>query len=93
MEKETSRVEALGDGVLAIALTLLIFGVKVPDFDNSASSDNLFRAFVNLWPSYCAFILSFAAVLMMWINHHGFFNALGKSTQPFCMPTDFFCSQ
>jgi uncharacterized membrane protein len=78
MEKETSRVEAFSDGVFAIALTLLILGIKVPDLNNSASSDNLYRSLVNLWPSYFAFILSFVAVLIMWINHHGFFKYLRK---------------
>ena len=63
MEKETSRVEAFSDGVFGIALTLLILGIKVPDLNNFASNDKLFRSLINLWPSYFAFILSFTAVL------------------------------
>ncbi len=78
MEKETSRVEAFSDGVFAIALTLLILGIKVPDLNQLASNDKLYRSLVSLWPSYFAFILSFAAVLIMWINHHGFFKYLKK---------------
>ena len=39
MEKETSRVEAFSDGVFAIALTLLILGIKVPDFTDLASNE------------------------------------------------------
>jgi uncharacterized membrane protein len=89
MEKETSRVEAFSDGVFAIALTLLILGIKVPDLDNFASGDKLYRSLINLWPSYFAFILSFAAVLIMWINHHGFFKYLRKIDTPFLYANGF----
>jgi uncharacterized membrane protein len=89
MEKETSRVEAFSDGVFAIALTLLILGIKVPDLNNIASNEKLYRSLINLWPSYFAFILSFAAVLIMWINHHGFFKYLKKINTAFLFANGF----
>jgi uncharacterized membrane protein len=89
MEKETSRVEAFSDGVFAIALTLLILGIKVPDLNNIASNEKLYRSLINLWPSYFAFILSFAAVLIMWINHHGFFKYLRKINTTFLFANGF----
>jgi uncharacterized membrane protein len=89
MEKVTSRVEAFSDGVFAIALTLLILAIKVPDFNSSVSSDSLYRSLVNLWPSYFAFILRFAAVLIMWINHHGFFKYLRKVNTAFLYANGF----
>ena len=72
-EKETARVEAFSDGVFAIAITLLILEIKVPDFTEKSTNPQLFDALIGLWPSYFAFLLSFTAVLIMWINHHGFF--------------------
>jgi uncharacterized membrane protein len=89
MEKETSRVEAFSDGVFAIALTLLILGIKVPDLDNFATNAKLYESLVNLWPSYFAFILSFTAVLIMWINHHGFFKYLRKINSAFLFANGF----
>ncbi len=89
MEKETARVEAFSDGVFAIALTLLILGIKVPDLNNIASNEKLYRSLINLWPSYFAFILSFAAVLIMWINHHGFFKYLKKINTAFLFANGF----
>lgn len=65
MEKETSRVEAFSDGVFAIALTLLILGIKVPDLSDLVTNDKLYKALINLWPSYFAFILSLLAVLIL----------------------------
>jgi len=52
MEKESTRVEAFSDGVFAIALTLLILEIKVPDLSVFADSDSLYHALVKLWPSY-----------------------------------------
>jgi uncharacterized membrane protein len=89
MEKETSRVEAFSDGVFAIALTLLILGIKVPDLNNFTFSKQLYHSLVNLWPSYFAFILSFMAVLIMWINHHGFFKYLKKIDTAFFFANGF----
>ena len=89
MEKETSRVEAFSDGVFAIALTLLILGIKVPDLDNITSNGKLYHSLINLWPSYFAFILSFTAVLIMWINHHGFFKYLKKIDPAFLFANGF----
>jgi uncharacterized membrane protein len=89
MEKETVRVEAFSDGVFAIALTLLILGIKVPDLENAISNGKLFDSIINLWPSYFAFILSFAAVLIMWINHHGFFKYLKKIDTGFLFANGF----
>jgi uncharacterized membrane protein len=89
MEKETSRVEAFSDGVFAIALTLLILGIKVPDLSDFATNEKLYSSLKNLWPSYFAFILSFAAVLIMWINHHGFFKYLKKINSTFLYANGF----
>jgi len=89
MEKETSRVEAFSDGVFAIALTLLILGINVPKLSDLPSNENLYMAIWKLWPSYVAFILSFIAVLIMWINHHGFFKYLRKINSSFLLATGF----
>jgi uncharacterized membrane protein len=75
-EKETSRVEAFSDGVFAIAITLLILEIKVPVVEPNMTNSHLFKALIKLWPSYFAFSLSFTAILIMWINHHGFFRYL-----------------
>jgi uncharacterized membrane protein len=89
MEKETTRVEAFSDGVFAIALTLLIFTIKLPELDDLTTKEKLYLALINLWPSYLAFLLSFMAVLIMWINHHGFFKYLRKINNSFLYANGF----
>jgi uncharacterized membrane protein len=44
---------------------------------------------VNLWPFYFAFMLSFAAVLIMWINHHDFFKNLKAINSKFLFANGF----
>jgi uncharacterized membrane protein len=72
MEKETGRVEAFSDGVFAIAITLLILDIHVPNLEDGISSRQLLAALTHLWPSLVAFLLSFFVILVMWVNHHEF---------------------
>ena len=62
--KETLRIEAFSDGVFAIAITLLVLELKVPA--DLAPDESLLRALVHSWPSYAAFLVSFATILIMW---------------------------
>jgi len=89
IEKETTRVEAFSDGVFAIAITLLILEIKVPEVDDHMTNRQLFTSLTQLWPSYFAFLLSFTAVLIMWINHHGFFKYLKTINSKFLYANGF----
>ena len=61
-----SRMEAFSDGVFAVAITLLVFNLKVPD----VSSGHLSRALGSQWPSYVAYVISFLSIGVCWVNHH-----------------------
>ena len=92
-ERETSRVEAFSDGVFAIAITLLVLEFKVPHLvagtATPPSDRELFRSLAALWPSLVAFLGSFAAILIMWINHHGLFRMFHKVDSPFLYANGF----
>jgi uncharacterized membrane protein len=88
-EKETGRVEAFSDGVFAIAITLLVLEFKVPHLPPEANNRDLFRALLDLWPSMVAFLASFVAILIMWINHHGLFRLIHKTDSPFLFANGF----
>ena len=77
MEKETSRLEAFSDGVFAIAITLLILEIRVPQLQIE-SNGNLLLSLGRLWPSFLAFVLSFFVVLVIWINHHELFRMVNR---------------
>jgi len=71
-DSTTSRLEAFSDGVLAIAITLLIIEVKVPD----VGAGELTRALWDQWPSYAAYVVSFVVIGIMWVNHHAIFEQI-----------------
>ena len=75
MLSETSRVEAFSDGVFAIAITLLILDLHVPP----PAAGRLGPALLRQWPTYVAFLLSFAFIGIMWVNHHRLFNHIRRS--------------
>ena len=75
MEKETARIEAFSDGVFAIAITLLILEIKIP----ASGSGELSVQLLQQWPSYFAFVISFAFIGIMWINHHRLFTHIKRS--------------
>jgi uncharacterized membrane protein len=65
-----SRLEAFCDGVFAIAITLLILEVKIPDHEDLVHHGGLALYLLHLWPSYFAFAFSFFVIGVYWVNHH-----------------------
>lgn len=78
-EKETIRIEAFSDGVFAIAITLLALELPFPHIAHIKGNRELTKAFLNNWPSYLAFVISFFSILIMWINHHAIFRHIHKA--------------
>ena len=61
-----SRMEAFSDGVFAIAITLLVLELSIPE----GSEGHLLGAVLSLWPSYLAYIVSFATIGATWLGHN-----------------------
>jgi uncharacterized membrane protein len=60
----TSRMEALSDGIFAIASTLLVLDLAIP-----AVSSDVGRSLLHQWPTYLAYLVSFATIGNAWLNH------------------------
>ena len=84
-----TRFEAFCDGVFAIALTLLIIDIKIPASEGIGTTRELWLALRHLGPSIFAFVLSFAIILITWVNHHRFFRIVNKSSGPFVYANGF----
>jgi uncharacterized membrane protein len=64
---ETGRLEAFSDGVFAIAITLLVLELSVPEED----FDDLLAGIIDQWPSYLAYLTSFLTIGGVWLVDHG----------------------
>ena len=81
---ETARLETFSDGVFAIAATLLILEIKLPD------RGTLTHQLLHLWPSYGAYAISFITIGIMWINHHAMFEQIDRINRTFLVINVFF---
>lgn len=70
---ESSRVEAFSDGVLAIAITLLVLDLHT-EFEPGGAS----HAILDQWPTYLAYVASFMYIGVVWVNHHSLFTRIDR---------------
>lgn len=64
------RVEALQDGVYAIAMTLLVLELKLPDHHSLHSQAELMQALLDLMPRLGAWFISFFVLAIFWLSGH-----------------------
>jgi len=81
VSSDTARLETFADGVMAIAITLLILDVHVPP----PSGRSLWSALAEEWPSYAGYVVSFLTIGIIWVNHHQMFKLIGRVTHGFLM--------
>lgn len=88
----TGRLEAFSDGVFAVAMTLLIFDLRVPratdlpadpDVHGLAPAAALLWKLGHMWPNFLAYFMSFAVVLVLWVNHHRVFTIVRRTDRAF----------
>jgi uncharacterized membrane protein len=65
------RLDALIDGVFAIAVTLLVLDLPRPQ-----APTPLGHALLHQWRSYVAYLVSFVTIGIIWIEHHGMMSAV-----------------
>lgn len=75
---EPGRLNALTDGVFAIAVTLLVLDLPRP-----AGATHLTHDLLHHWPSYAAYLISFATIGIVWIEHHGMMSAVRSINRRF----------
>ena len=83
------RIEALTDGVFAIAMTLLIFGVKVP-LVTPVTEKTLQHELFRLWPSILTYVVSFVMLGIYWVGHHNQYHYIRRTDRIFLWINIFF---
>jgi uncharacterized membrane protein len=78
-ESKLARVEAFSDAVFAIAITLLVLDISVP---NRLPLRSVPTELENLVPQVLSYMLSFAVVGIFWLSHHRIFGYLNRQDTP-----------
>jgi uncharacterized membrane protein len=66
-----ARVETLTDGIFAIAMTLLVLGIEVPQAGIPPALQGLLAS---LYPDIIIYVLAFLALAVFWVLHHQMFH-------------------
>jgi uncharacterized membrane protein len=70
-----NRIEAFSDGVLAVAITIMVLEIKVPHGVE-------FSALIPLFPKFLSYVMSFLYIGIYWNNHHHMLHTVSKVTGP-----------
>ena len=76
---EFSRLIAFSDAIFAIAMTLLVIGIEVPQIDDVDSVGDLAEALGDESDSMVSFFISFAVIGRYWAAHHAFIAMLARA--------------
>src|SRR5215212_4709297 len=74
--RDRDRIVNLSDGVFAIAITLLVLDIHVPDIPENVVASELPAALLALWPKYLGYFLSFVGISTFWMIHHSIFRPI-----------------
>lgn len=64
------RIEALVDGIFAVAMTLLVIELRIPEQAHHAGEDVLRGALLDLLPHMVSWLISFFVLANFWIANH-----------------------
>ena len=70
--RKKGRLEAFSDGVFAIAITLLVIEIAVPEH----AGGHLFSALLHERPVYVAYFIAFMSIGIVWIEHSALTEAM-----------------
>lgn len=62
-----TRLDTLSDGVFAVAMTLLVLDVRLPDDFHPRDGVELAEALIGLWPKFLPYVLSFGVLGLRWL--------------------------
>jgi uncharacterized membrane protein len=75
--RSKGRLEALSDGVFAVAITLLALDLAIPATVHSQR--HLLDAIGEDWPAYLGYVVSFATIGALWLGHNAITDYLDRA--------------
>ncbi len=82
-EMSKNRIEALLDGLFAIAMTILVLNITVPTTVKISESGDLFNALRTMIPTFLNYIISFAILAALWVNDNHQFHYIKQTERTY----------
>jgi uncharacterized membrane protein len=73
---DTKRLETLVDGIFAIAMTLLVLTLTVPDITGPLSNSIIQERLYEIIPNFISVVVSFTLLAVFWNIHHRIFKQI-----------------
>lgn len=77
--KSTNRILAISDGVFAVAITLLVLEIRVPEQSELHTEQELIQLFISLAPKFLVYFLAFMTAGIFWMGHSAQYDNIDKS--------------
>ncbi|MFF0341576.1 TMEM175 family protein [Kribbella sp. NPDC004875] len=77
--RDAERLRTLADGVFAVAMTLLVLDVRLPEGTEASSNGALWHQLQALGPEFAAYLLSFTMLGTFWLAEHTLLNVCDRS--------------
>ena len=78
----SQRLEALGDGIFSVAMTILVIELKLPSVKGNTWND-LLNALSQTWTGILCYVISFVVLGIMWFGHRMMFEYITKTNRYF----------
>ena len=82
LNPSSSRLEALSDGIYAIAMTLLVLNIEILNVVKQPTNEIVIEQLLNRWQELMHYMLSFILLGSFWTIHHIQFHYIKKVNRP-----------
>ncbi len=78
----SGRLEALGDGIFSVAMTILVIELSLPQIAGT-SAGSFFAGLQKAWQPFLCYAMSFVVLGIMWFGHRMMFEYIGRTNRYF----------
>lgn len=75
-DRELDRIVFFSDAVFAIAITLLVLSIEVPQIPENLVAEELLDQLFDLWRNMLSYVISFLVIFSFWTVHHSIFSSI-----------------
>jgi len=72
------RIVFFSDAVIAIAITLLVIEIKIPEIEKQLVNSTLTHHILEMWSEYLGYVVSFMVISGYWMQHHKIFRNINN---------------